>query len=182
MRRHLILLVCAIMALALLAGCGKADDAVPEDITVNELSDIACTKLLAESKVIEKAELPGNMANLAEIDAPEGVELSMITEVYTKSDLSKEDFDVLHDYSFLFSDDGNRVIMISASEIEKPLRDYFFQGDNKPSEIGGTSVIISNHEDRYFAEFSADGIFYDVETGGLSLEELCGILEQIISR
>ena len=153
-----------------------------EGIVINEIENLASAKIMAESKVIEKDNLPDDLKSLTELPLPDGIQLLMMSEIYTKSDMKKEEFDVLHDYHFLYSDDAEKNIIIHASKVEVPLRDYFFQADNAVSEIYGTDVIISRYENKFIARFSHQDIHFDVETNGLTQNELVELIQNIIAR
>ena len=186
----IIFLVSLMLLCVLFAGCDKQQDVTPASdtpsgtnatdnpIVINEIDDIAFTKLMAESKVIEKEELPEELAHVADLSTP--AELYMISTIYTKSDMTKEDFDVLHDYAFLFSDDIEINISIKASKEGTPLRDYFFNSEKEVSNIDGAAVIISQYEDRYYAQFENGDYTFDVETSGMNQEQLVEIIKNII--
>ena len=103
----------------------------------------------------------------------------MINEVYTKSDINSEIYDILHDFSFLYSKD-NKSIKINLSRIEKPLRDTFYQSENIVSKVSGIDVIINSYDKEYLANFTTNNINFNIETKELSQNELLSLIKNII--
>ena len=71
-------------------------------------------------------------------------------------------------------------IIISFSEIEKPLRDYEIAEGKNISKIGDVEVIISEWEQMYIATFEYKDIYFDIETTGITQEQLVDLLKSII--
>jgi hypothetical protein len=171
-----------LIVLFIVTSCSeKEPESVPNMINVNEIEDLASAKIMAESKVITKNELPADLAYIADIRVPNNMKLTMINEIYTKSDMTKEEFNVLHDHDFLFSDDNNRTISVKVSKVGSTLRDYFFQSENKVSTINDINVVISQFRNRYIETFTVDNYSFDVETTGLTLIESIDIVQSLIT-
>ena len=188
-KSRIIFWVGLVILLSVLVGCNQTQEEVHErslspsvidnnEIVINEITDMSFTKLLAESKVIEKEDLPSELKHIAEAVMP--AKLEMITAIYTKSDYMSEEFDVLHDYSFLFSDDLAINIIVKASTEDVPLRDYFFNSEKIASKIEGVEVTISGFEDRFIAQFKNGEFSFDVETTGISAKQLVDVIQKII--
>ena len=148
-------------------------------IVVNEIENLASAKLLAETKFVEKEELPEDIKYLADLGEALGLKLDFASEVYTKSDMSSEEFDTLHDYSFLYTRD-DKSAKITLSKEETPLRDYFFNTTQESSKIDGTNVVVSKFEDKYIVRFNYKDINFDVETNGMSQEEMVSFVKEIL--
>ena len=170
-----------LIVLSIVTSCSEKEaNSYTNMINVNEIEDLASAKIMAESKVITKEELPEDLAYIAEMRTPGNMKLTMINEVYTKSDMTQNVFDVLHDYNFLFSDDNNRTISVKLSKTGTPLRDYFFQSENKISTINGINDVITQFKNRYMHTFSVDLYSFDLETSGLTLVESISLVQQLI--
>ncbi len=183
-RISIVLAICfVVLGVFALSGCNNSkveNNEGKNSIKINEIETMASAKLMADSKVITKEELPENLQNLADLGSNVGVENNMITEIYTKSVPSSETFDELHDYSFLFSDDEEKSIKLNLSLIGTPLRDYFFQSSNNVSTISGVEVLLFQFRDRYLVQFSNAGINYDIETQGISQTDVVSFVESLI--
>ena len=131
---------------------------------------------MADSKLIEKNDLPIELIGLTNVA---GNEASMITALYTKSDITKEEFDVLHDYVLNFFND-EQSIKISATKEEKPLRDYFFQATDDISNIDGHDVKISKYEDKYIVNLEKGEYHFDIETNGLTEDEMIKVVSEVL--
>ena len=82
------------------------------DITINVISDLANAKILGESKELTDKELPTEIKPLAELfNSGDYISLDTISALYVKSDYTKEEFDILHDYVLLYSEkDGDKIV------------------------------------------------------------------------
>jgi len=149
---------------------------VASNIKINEIQNLASAKIMADSKLIEKNDLPIELIGLTNVA---GNEASMITALYTKSDITKEEFDVLHDYVLNFFND-EQSIKISATKEEKPLRDYFFQATDDISNIDGHDVRISKYEDKYIVNFEKGEYHFDIETNGLTEDEMIKVVSEVL--
>lgn len=152
---------------------------VANNIKINEIQNMASAKIMAESKLIEKDELPAELIKLTNVA---GNEASMITELYTKSDLTKEEFDLLHDYVLsYFNEEENQRIKISVTKEEKPLRDYFFQTTDYISNIDGYNVKVSKYEEKYIVNLEKGEYHFDIETTGLTEDEMIGVVRDVLN-
>lgn len=89
----------------------------------------------------------------------------------------------LHDYVFRFSGktEGCRYTL-AVSTVGEPLRDYFIANENpKESVVNGCTMYIQNIEDTYMAQFSHNGINYDIEGTATTLEEFIAFVKGYIS-
>ena len=90
------------------------------------------------------------------------------------------EYSSLHDYVFNYSKDYENTIKVAFSEVGEPIRDNFLDDSKKISKIGDVDVIISQYEKMYVATFKCKGIYFDIETNGITEEELVNLLESII--
>ena len=72
-------------------------------------------------------------------------------------------------------------IIIAFSEIEKPLRDYYIDVGDKVSKIGDIEFIISQYKDMYIVTFNFKDIYFDIETTGITENELLELLQSILT-
>ena len=86
----------------------------------------------------------------------------------------------MHDYVFNYSKDYENSIKVAFSEVKEPIRDYFLDNSKKTSKIGDVDVIISQYEKMYVATFRCKDIYFDIETNGITEEEMINLLESII--
>ncbi len=86
-----------------------------------------------------------------------------------------------HDYVLEYQNPHGGRAIIAICPAEKPLRDHYIMYDDpKPSEINGISTVIYGYQDTFIAEFTHMGIYYDIETSGVTLEELTDLLHRIL--
>lgn len=151
---------------------------VTDSIKINAIQNYASAKLNVDSKVIEKEELPEELASLTKVN---GLDASFIQTYYTKSDITRDEFDMLHDYVLLYFDEtSNKTIKISCSNVGTPLRDYFFQALTEDvSLIDGVDYKISQYEDRFIINFEKENYHFDVETNGLNETEMIQLIKEI---
>ena len=59
-------------------------------------------------------------------------------------------------------------------------RDYFIQEGEKISKIGDVELKISQWEEMYIVTFEHNDIYFDIETTGITENQLVDLLESII--
>lgn len=93
-------------------------------------------------------------------------------------------YDILHDEIYDFqSADGSKEVHLAISDKGNPLRDYFFGDSAKiPSKIKGIEVTIAGMEQSYYALFQIGDIYIDIETNGVSQNQMVEIIKDIITR
>lgn len=90
-------------------------------------------------------------------------------------------YDMIHDYVFNYRKDSSNNITIAFSEIEEPIRDYYIE-KGKASKIGDVELVISQWEEMYIVNFESKGIYFDIETTGVTENELVELLKSIINK
>ena len=177
--------VCMLVVTIGLVGCGPKSQEQNDvgdnasGIKINKIENLAHAKLMAESMDITKEELPEELLSLANLN---GKEPEYIVTLSTKTDPSSEEFDLLHDYVLYFRDEEkNTSIKVSASKGQAPLRDYFFEEvSNNKSTIGGVPAKIFQYEDRYIVNLEKGEYYFDIETSGLTEDEMIKIVEEVV--
>jgi hypothetical protein len=178
-KRSSVIAVLLIIALAIIvSGCGE-NPKNEQKVVVNEIEVMASAKILAESKVIEKDELPQDIKKISEAGNVIKLPLNMVSEVYTKYDAEKDEYSNLHDYKLLFSDE-TKTAQVSICKKGAPLRDYFFQAEDNKSSLGGTEATIYKYTDRYIVRLVKDEMNFDIETNGLSESEMVSFVLEVI--
>ena len=150
-------------------------------LNINEIEEMLATSLDADVKTIEIVKLPEKFEFIKNIKIPEEYKIESSYNIYTKSDINKSEYDVLHDYVLNYRKDSMNKIIIAFSEIEKPLRDYDIDVGDKVSKIGDIEFIISQYKDMYIVTFTFKDIYFDIETTGITENELVEILQSIIT-
>ena len=82
-------------------------------------------------------------------------------------------------YTINFFND-EQSIKISATKEEKPLRDCFFQATDDISNIDGHDVKISKYEDKYIVNLEKGEYHFDIETNGLTEDEMIKIVSEVL--
>lgn len=150
------------------------------DLKINKIENMAMKKLDAEMKNLELESLPEKFTFIDEVKLPEGYRLEGAYNIFTKEDANVKEYNLLHDYVLCYAKEDVSTIEIAFSEVSVPLRDYFINSQNEISKIGEVEVIISQLEDKYLVTFNINGLYFDVETKGISESELVDLISSII--
>lgn len=104
---------------------------------------------------------------------------SLATKGYKDSE--QDDEYRLHDYVFDCQSDEGVQVTIALCNFEAPIRDYFIHDENpEVSSVNGTPVTIYGYDNMYMANFSYEGVNYDIETKNLDLNQLQELLTNIM--
>lgn len=150
------------------------------ELNINKIKKLAMTSLDADIKTIEMDKLPEKFEFMKNISISNGYKLESSYNVYTRKDFNINEYNLLHDYVFNYRKDSINKITVSFSEIEKPIRDYYINGEEKISKIGDIELIISQCEQMYIVNFEYNNIYFDIETVGITENELVELLQSII--
>jgi len=166
------------------------------EINVNEFDYMLLTSLSADFKPQKLTEFPEEFKFIGVVDIPKDFDLTSYYTVYTRSDLDIDVYDQLHDYVLYYENtkadklldnsgevlsDKNRNIIISMSYIESPMRDYYAQDSSEfvKSKLGNLECEIQKYYDIYIAKFKIDNTYFDIETLGVSQDELVSLIISI---
>lgn len=87
----------------------------------------------------------------------------------------------LHDYVFDYQTQNGGSAKIAICSFAAPLRDCLIFCDNpEKSEINGISMEIYGYQDTFMAQFSCNGVNYDIETSNMTKDGLVELLTCII--
>lgn len=147
-------------------------------LNINKVKNISSSDM--DIKTTKMEETPDKFKFIENIRIPTGYQSADNYNVYIKKDKEVNEYNLLHDYEFNYKKDDLNNIKITFSEIEKPLRDCFIYGEDKISKIGDVELIISQWKQMYIASFKYKDIYFDIETTGITENELVDLLKSII--
>lgn len=159
---------------------GKNDTNI--ELNINKPKNESMSKIAAEDKSLKLENLPNKFNFMRNIDIPKDYKLASCYTLYTASSLESDTYDLLHDYIFDYEKSDDENITVTFSEVEEPLRDCFVESENanKISKIHGTDVVITELGNSYTVTFKHNNIYFDIETHGISQDELVKMLVSII--
>lgn len=104
----------------------------------------------------------------------------LLTRAVEEGELAEEY--TLHDYAFSFSGkNADERIELAVSTVEPPLRDCFIICDNpKESMVNGCKMYIQQMVNTYITQFSYNGLYYDIESYSISLDEFLSFVKAYI--
>ena len=158
---------------------GKGES-VKVELNINKLKDMSMTSLDADVKTIELETLPKEFTFIENLLIPEEYEFENGYTVYTRANTDTEEYNVLHDYVLNYRKNDLNEIKIAFSKVESPIRDYFIGDGEKISKIGNVELKVSQWEKMYIVTFEYDDIYFDIETTGITENELVNLLKSII--
>ena len=158
----------------------KTDGNINIELNINKIKDMAVASLDADIKTIEISNMPEKFKFIEKVKVPEEYKLESSYNVFTRENINVEEYNILHDYVFEYRKDSMNNIIIAFSEIEKPLRDYEIAEGKNISKIGDVEIIISEWKQMYIATFEYKDIYFDIETTGITQEQLVDLLKSII--
>ena len=158
---------------------GKGES-VKVELNINKVKDMSMTSLDADVKTIELENLPKEFAFVENLLVPNEYEFENGYTVYTRENIDTAEYNVLHDYVLNYRKDDLNEIKIAFSKIESPIRDYFIDEGDKVSKIGDVELVISQWKEMYVVTFEYQGIYFDIETTGVTENELVSLLQSVI--
>ncbi len=112
---------------------------------------------------------------LKEVQFPEGYRQTDCYAFFTKHPDTKE-YTIVHDYILLAEKGENQQIRIACSELGEPIRDYGLSKGEENTKIGEQEFNICKNDGRYFVTFQLNGLYWDIETTGVTEKELKDLL------
>ena len=90
----------------------------------------------------------------------------------------------LYEYRCQFSDpNSEKELSVAFSSRGKPIRDYLFDEEGaRVSRINGVEMTVFRYEDTLYTEFTAGGLFFDLEAHGLSEQEFALCIAEILQQ
>ena len=157
------------------------EESLKNELNINKFKISAMVSLDADVKIITLKDLPEKFKFIENISLPEEYKLEENYIVCTRDNKEVDEYNILHDYVFNYTKDNNKI-KIAFSELEEPLRDYFIEGGDKISKIGDAEFIIYQSGERYIVTFNYQNINFDIETTGITEDELVNLLQSIIDQ
>ena len=163
----------------------KEKETLKTKININKLDEKALVDYAidAQMRKIDAKESTVDLSFAIEAKLPKDFEKNCsVVGIYVKGENPKK-YDVLQNYEFRYKNKAEtRTITLGIGFKErKPMRDYYFADVKKISKIGEVELKITQYEDSYLAIFSYKDINYDVETRGITQDELVEFLTSLIS-
>lgn len=114
---------------------------------------------------------------------PKGFDLQEMYALYVTYRPGSGEYNTFHDYVLRLKDtQSDAELTLAMSPLEKPLRDCIYLCDDPVySEINGVKLAIIGDDYNYYTIFEYNGIWYDIETYSISLEDFVIFLNSIIS-
>lgn len=114
---------------------------------------------------------------------PNGFDLQDMCALYVTDRPGSGEYNIFHDYVLRLKDtQSDAELTLAMSPLEKPLRDCFYLNDDPIySEINGVKLVIMGDGNIFYTIFEYNGIWYDIETYHISLEDFVILLNSIIS-
>ena len=172
------------------AKIGKEDlstekEVLKTQININKLDEktLVDYAIDAQTRKIDAQEYVEDLKFAIEVKLPEDFEENFsVIGIYVKGENPKK-YDVLQNYEFRYKNKSEtRTITLGVGfKDRKPIRDYYFADVKKISKIGDVELKITQYKDSYLAIFSYKDINYDIETRGITQEELVEFLTSLIS-
>lgn len=152
-------------------------------LNIDKLKDMTISKIDADIKTIEIKELPEKFQFMNNVKIPKEYKMESSYNIFTREGQKNNgEYNVLHDYVFYYRKDSMNSITIAFSEIEKPLRDCYIEGTKNISKIGDVELIISQWKEMYIVTFKHKDIYFDIETTGITENQLIDLLVSIIGK
>jgi len=133
----------------------------------------------ADIQTVQQGSLPDKFSWLTQGSIPEGYGKEECYAIYTKQSLEETEYNILKDYVVTYEKDYEHFIRIAFSEKGEPVRDYFISG-KQVSKIGEQELVISKRNEMYIVTFQKGEIYVDIETVGITEEELKDLLISLI--
>lgn len=151
------------------------------DLKINKLKELGARSFDADVQTINTEQLPEEFKFMENIIIPQEFKPLDVYNIYIKSNPTIRKYDLLHDYVFSYKKDDENDIRIVVSTVEEPIRDYYFGENNKISKIGEIELKISQYKEMYMATFKIKNMYFDIETNGITENELVELLKSIIN-
>lgn len=159
---------------------GKTDANDGVELNINKIKDMSMTSLDADIKISEVDSLPEEFMFIENLLIPEEYEFENSYTVYTRENTDTAEYNVLHDYILNYKRDDLNDIEVAFSKVESPIRDYYIEDGEKISKIGDVELKVSQWEEMYIVTFEYNNIYFDIETTGITENQLVDLLESII--
>ena len=155
---------------------------------VNEIDKNTAGALRADVDIqvvsLPETETIPQLQFLKELELPETLREGTVYAVYVRSERDIPEYDCLYEYRCQFSDpNSEKELSVAFSSRGKPIRDYLFDEEGaRVSRINGVEMTVFRYEDTLYTEFTAGGLFFDLEAHGLSEQEFALCIAEILQQ
>lgn len=158
----------------------KIENESKVEIKINQMGDSGAAKLDADIKILNNTFML-YFEFLKEVKIPSDFDNTKQYSVWTRK-TKTGDYDILNSYEFYYyNTKDNRNIKLSFSDEYQPIRDYYFDEDSATkSIIRDCELVIYQYENSYMTVFTYHNVNFDIETIGITQEELVNLLDSII--
>lgn len=153
------------------------------EIYINKGEILKDSAIDAEVRKLDAQECMVDLRFAIEAKLPSDFEENYsVVGIHVKGEDSKK-YDVLQNYEFRYKNkEETRTITLGVGfKDKKPIRDCYFLDVEKISKIGDVELKITQYEDSYLVIFSYKDVNYDIETNGITQDELVEFLTSLIS-
>lgn len=157
----------------------ESNNHVKSSIHINELEELFLSEQVLEVEEVDIEDIPKKFDFILAVSLPTSFKLERQYNLYTRSNIEVDTFDVLRDYVFEYKNANGSKIIISFSETGKPLKDYLIK-EGASSKINETNVFISQYQKKYIVLFHYKNINFCIEAEDISIEELTLLLKSIV--
>lgn len=163
----------------------KEKETLKTKININKLDEKALVDYAidAQTRKVDAKECMVDLRFAIEAKLPDDFEEnSSVVGIYVKGEDPKK-YEVLQNYEFRYKNKSEtRTITLGLGfKDRKPIRDYYFADVKKISKIGDVELKITQYKDSYLAIFSYKDMNYDIETKGITQDELVEFLTSLIN-
>lgn len=157
----------------------ESNNHVKSSIHINELEELFLSEQVLEVEEVDIEDIPKKFDFILAVSLPTSFKLERQYNLYTRSNIEVDTFDVVRDYVFEYKNANGSKIIISFSETGKPLKDYLIK-EGASSKINETNVFISQYQKKYIVLFHYKNINFCIEAEDISIEELTLLLKSIV--
>ena len=151
------------------------------ELNINSLKILAMLDLDANIENIELSELSKEFLFIENLSLPVEYKFENSYIVYTRENKQTTEYNKIHDYVVQYKKDDTNNIKIAFSKVEQPLRDYFIEEGDKISKIGNVKLNISQNKEMYIITFKYNDIYFDIETTGITENQLIDLIDSLIN-
>lgn len=152
-------------------GNEKETQIIEWKINQTERSTAGNAKIDAKMESIQQEKLPEKSRWLTQAKVPDEYIQKDCYAMYTRNSKEEKEYNILTEYVLTYRKDDTHSIRIAFSDKGEPARDYRI-AEKQISKIGKQELVISNYEDLYIVNFQREDIYVDIETVGMTEEQL----------
>lgn len=155
-------------------------------LNINNLESISATKIDADIRSLilhdgAESTVEVNLLDMT-LTIPSNLNKFNSYAIYTREN-KKSEYNILNSYVYIYSNKSNdKSIRIAFSKDNKPVRDYHFSDEgSKDTIINNIRLKIYQYENLYFTEFYYKDYNFDIETDGITENELSNLLLSLLN-